>query len=1083
LRRWSGRILVAFVLCLAALTGFAGVKLSHGPLTVPFLAGLMGSFASKGPANLTVLDAAIALDDDTGLKIVVRDAHLSVAGETPVSVFLPHVEAPLQIGPLLSGDLRFHWLTLERPRVRLTLAEAGAPDLPDMAALVEAIDRVSRVVDDEFSRRSLESIKVENGEVVLEGSVQRRFSGIDASVVRTDGNEISAEARVGGQSGPWDVAFLRRTEEQSGGNRRIALFVRDITVREFMEPDAPSKSGAGLGLPLQLTFDSYVASDGTFLSANTVARIQRGWVQMGRTTVQFQDAALSLLWEAGASIVRVLKSHVHQGNTRIEFDGHIEPPGQEGGAWAVRVKSENARFGSADIPEPPLRIDGAWLQARVFPSDRSVLIDSFRLRAGEADALVVGSVDIADDGPYLALAANAKSVPVALAKQIWPITLVPPAREWVIKHLHEGLIEDLSFTGAVRPPAFNPNDPDPGWGGDDMTMDMRFSGGRISPVGDVPDAVDLAGTLSVADETLTLSAKDARMDVGTEEDTLQIQEVSFQIFDLPLRVGKTARIDALLDGEVKDLSTVIDSAPFKVLERAGLQNKGVSGESSMRVEASFPLEDDIRIEDVDWAAEAVSRNFSSEEPINGQTIQNANVTLRADPTQISINGRGNLNGFDADIDLQLPLGGSNVEVRQGVGLTVTAEQLREKGVDLTAFLRGPMRLEVRDADDRQEFEIDLKDTRVAISALGWSKERGAPAQATFTLLEDADTKRIEAFQLQADGVDVAGSVDLTADGDLSRLSFERFQLRPDDSASLSVSRSGSGYQVAIRGERFDARGLIRQMRADGSEGGENGLGGSLEVSADIDRVMGFNGARIDNLEGQVTFSPTQLRGTDLKGLLNGREPFEFKLQTVDGGRRVDGVFGDTGTLLKFLDLYERMRGGYGNLTVSMASDTNWSGIFSVRNLSITNDPAIETLRQRRDLFETDDAGRVLIPGRDKSGGDAGFETLEITFTRAGDVLTITRGALQGAVFGGTVSGTVNLLTQNMDLTGTFVPIYALNNIFANIPILGFALGGGSGEGLLGVTYRVSGPLTEPVLSVNPVSAIAPGIFRKMFEFQ
>jgi len=91
--------------------------------------------------------------------------------------------------------------------------------------------------------------------------------------------------------------------------------------------------------------------------------------------------------------------------------------------------------------------------------------------------------------------------------------------------------------------------------------------------------------------------------------------------------------------------------------------------------------------------------------------------------------------------------------------------------------------------------------------------------------------------------------------------------------------------------------------------------------------------------------------------------------------------------------------------------------------------------------------------------------------------------LQGNVLGGTVAGTVNLAEQTLSLSGTFVPIYALNNFFAKIPILGFALGGNSGEGLIGVTYRLSGSLSDPVLTVNPVSAIAPGIFRKMFEFQ
>jgi len=38
-------------------------------------------------------------------------------------------------------------------------------------------------------------------------------------------------------------------------------------------------------------------------------------------------------------------------------------------------------------------------------------------------------------------------------------------------------------------------------------------------------------------------------------------------------------------------------------------------------------------------------------------------------------------------------------------------------------------------------------------------------------------------------------------------------------------------------------------------------------------------------------------------------------------------------------------------------------------------------------------------------------------------------------------------------------------------------------GLLGVTFRLSGAIEAPVLSVNPLSAIAPGIFRKLFELR
>jgi hypothetical protein len=61
-------------------------------------------------------------------------------------------------------------------------------------------------------------------------------------------------------------------------------------------------------------------------------------------------------------------------------------------------------------------------------------------------------------------------------------------------------------------------------------------------------------------------------------------------------------------------------------------------------------------------------------------------------------------------------------------------------------------------------------------------------------------------------------------------------------------------------------------------------------------------------------------------------------------------------------------------------------------------------------------------------------------------------------------------------------MYGVNNIFGQIPLFGIFLGGGNNEGLIGVTYEVVGTPATPVMRVNPISAMAPGLFRKIFEF-
>jgi hypothetical protein len=56
-------------------------------------------------------------------------------------------------------------------------------------------------------------------------------------------------------------------------------------------------------------------------------------------------------------------------------------------------------------------------------------------------------------------------------------------------------------------------------------------------------------------------------------------------------------------------------------------------------------------------------------------------------------------------------------------------------------------------------------------------------------------------------------------------------------------------------------------------------------------------------------------------------------------------------------------------------------------------------------------------------------------------------------------------------------------MFGQIPLFGQILGNGSNEGLFGVTYEVVGTPASPVLRVNPISAMFPGVTRKIMEFQ
>jgi hypothetical protein len=86
----------------------------------------------------------------------------------------------------------------------------------------------------------------------------------------------------------------------------------------------------------------------------------------------------------------------------------------------------------------------------------------------------------------------------------------------------------------------------------------------------------------------------------------------------------------------------------------------------------------------------------------------------------------------------------------------------------------------------------------------------------------------------------------------------------------------------------------------------------------------------------------------------------------------------------------------------------------------------------------------------------------------------------GSALGLTLEGLVDLATDRAELQGTIVPIYGINRLLGNIPLLGKLLTGGEGQGIFAATYRIDGPLADPNVTVNPLAVLAPGFLRNLF---
>jgi hypothetical protein len=154
------------------------------------------------------------------------------------------------------------------------------------------------------------------------------------------------------------------------------------------------------------------------------------------------------------------------------------------------------------------------------------------------------------------------------------------------------------------------------------------------------------------------------------------------------------------------------------------------------------------------------------------------------------------------------------------------------------------------------------------------------------------------------------------------------------------------------------------------------------------------------------------------------------------------------------------------------ADPTFDGVLKVEKFKIVDQPFLARLLSAGSFTGLDDLMR---------GEGITFSKLEQSFQGRGGMITLTDGRAAGPAIGLTVQGMINRDADRIDVNGTVVPLYGLNSMFEDIPLLGDILTSRKGEGIFGVTYGVAGPVDELKISVNPISVLAPGFLRKIFQ--
>ena len=166
-----------------------------------------------------------------------------------------------------------------------------------------------------------------------------------------------------------------------------------------------------------------------------------------------------------------------------------------------------------------------------------------------------------------------------------------------------------------------------------------------------------------------------------------------------------------------------------------------------------------------------------------------------------------------------------------------------------------------------------------------------------------------------------------------------------------------------------------------------------------------------------------------------------------------------------------MRGG--NLKIEARRDKNkqFIGHASIRDFNIYNTPIIAKL-----LTMASFTGMVNL----LTGEGMAFSHFDAPFEYKNKTLFVTNGKAFGNVMGITGSGAYNRATEVLDVKGVIAPAYSINTFIGKIPVVGSLLAGKDGT-VFAANYTIAGDISDPKISINPLSALSPSSLKDLFS--
>jgi len=1107
---------LALVLVLGAGIGLVALRLSNGPLQIDGLSRRVAAAVAEriGPGwSIGIRGSSLELDRENALSL--RFSGLDIRNpQGDLVVRAPLALVSLDLWGLLRLNLQPRSIEFRETQTTALLhrdgsiafaaSEANHPvDIqphtpPSVDGVRGSVSPLSAAI------ASIFGVVLDPSGVV--GALDRaRITDARLRLIDEDGHERAVFARVNGLFGR-DPANGSRTFELRldgpHGEWRFGGSLRDggegqarsgiITLDDLPVTDLLLLSGQS-GLPLTTDLKVSAHADVSLAAGRIQAMTARVHTGDGTVLIEEKDfnpvtvesLDANLDWDEAGRVMALTGLDYRGAGNAVHLTGAwTGSPAGTATDWTASLASRGATLRGATPQDAPVKIDA--LDVTLSGRDGGIAIDALNLSAPGMSGAITGTIGTAADDGGLNLHITAHDGDVRTGLRLWPEHIAPPARTYLVNQLRRGRVEAVdirvTMSGTVLAAATR-GDPAPD---ESVHIDFHVSDAALDVTADAPPVTkgNAFGTITGRSTTVRNVTAEIR---GPDGRGLAVSDGSFVIPQLtPDRV--VAQIGMRLSGGADGMASVLQAKLFKSLMSVDLDPATIKGSADLRVDFPLDLKHIPDLPDLPVTLTGTLADLSVDKVMGKDRLEAGRFSLSYDRGAFTLKGDGRVAGTPISVDMRQPKVGQPGEAV--VNLALDDAVRGRKGLPTAPQLTGtiPVRAVVpigRPGSGKPPIKVEADLAKAGIDGLlpGLTKPVGKPGRLTFTLVDGGQGLELRDFVFDAAPASARGTVTITPEGGLERAELTNVKLSPGDDLRVGLDRSGTGYKVVVRGAVVDARPFLKSLGGPDGKGGKDAKDANpKDIDADIQVpiVTGFNDEALTGANLRLALHGKTLRAATISGRFRAA-PFAASVTRGERGVPMLAVdSSDAGATLRFVDVYRRMHGGRLNAGIGL-NDGPQAGVVQIRDFVLRNEPALSSIiAQGPEPADTDSArGRRVAPGR--GAGDVTFDRMRANFVRTGTRVDFSDAAISNAAMGFTLSGWLDTGRDRALIDGTFVPLYGLNNVAAQLPLLGPLLGGGHNEGLFAVNFRVSGKLASPDVSVNPLSAIAPGFLRKLFS--